>query len=198
MKHLRCILIIFSLILGGASAGMAQDFDKGVAAWEKKKWAAALREFVPLAQQGDLRAQFVVAEAYRHGKGVKKDYKLAAQWMRRSADQGFVNAQGLLGTMYYEGQGVIQDYAEASRWFRKASEQGDSGAQALLGLMYYEGAGVQQNNLLSHMWLNIAASNGKVRAAKDRDIVARKMTSVELAKAQKRASACVRKNYKGC
>jgi hypothetical protein len=48
------------------------------------------------------------------------------------------------------------------------------------------------------MWFNIAASLGHVEGAKLRDTVAKQMTSVELAKAQKRASACVRNNYKGC
>ena len=198
MKHLRCILIIFSLILGGASAGMAQDFDKGNAAWEKKKWSLALREFVPLAQQGDAVAQGILGTAYIEGKGVKQDYVLGAKWTRRSADQGDAYAQFLMGMFYAEGQGVPQDFATAVKWFRKSAEQGTLQAHYMLGQAYGSGDGVSKNNVSAHMWFNIAASLGHPQAEKYRDIVARQMTSVELAKAQKRASACVRNNYKGC
>ena len=181
--------------------GVAQDFEKGMAAWNKKKWAAALREFVPLAQQGDAVAQGILSEAYRDGKGVKQDYALARKWMLRSANQeddmAYI-AQFQMGEFYALGLGVPQDFTTAVKWYRKSAEHGNRDAHSVLGHAYYKGLGVPQDNVSAHMWFNIAASLGHPQAEKDRDIVARKMTSVELAKAQKRASACVRKNYKGC
>jgi len=198
MKHLRCLLIIFSLIFGGASVVAAQDINKGIAAWERKKWAAALREFVPLAQGGHHGAQFALGQAYLAGNGLKKDEALGAKWMRRSADQGNSYAQFWLGVLYVAGKGVPQNYRESVKWYRKSAEQGNAESQYPLALAYYNGLGVPQDSVSAHMWANIAASLGHAEAAKYREDLEEKMTGQDIAKAQKRASACVSKNYKGC
>jgi uncharacterized protein len=57
---------------------------------------------------------------------------------------------------------------------------------------------VIQDNVYAHMWFNIAASNGNKDAVKNRDIAAKRMTSSQMAEAQKLARACVAKKYKGC
>jgi TPR repeat protein len=64
--------------------------------------------------------------------------------------------------------------------------------------MYGNGQGVIQDNVYAHMWLNIGASNGYKNAVKYRDIIAERMTSSQMAEAQKLARACVAKKYKGC
>ena len=84
------------------------------------------------------------------------------------------------------------------REWRPLAEQGNAVAQYNLGAMYYNGQGVLQNNVYAHMWFNIAASNGYDEAVKNRDIVAKTMTTEQLAEAQKLARECVRKKYKGC
>ena len=60
------------------------------------------------------------------------------------------------------------------------------------------GKGVIQDNIYAHMWFNIAASQGHEEGAESRDSIAKKMTSSEIAEAQKLARECVAKNYKGC
>lgn len=55
-----------------------------------------------------------------------------------------------------------------------------------------------QDDVYAHMWWNLAAANGEVAAQKTRDIVAKSMTSSQLAEAQKLARECVAKDYKGC
>jgi TPR repeat protein len=61
------------------------------------------------------------------------------------------------------------------------------------GLMYWFGNGVPQNYVLAHMWLNLAAStsDSSVRrtATNNRDwVAANKMTSAQIAEAQRMAS----------
>ena len=56
----------------------------------------------------------------------------------------------------------------------------------------------QHYNVYAHMWWNIAASKGNENAAKNRDMVAEKMTPSQLEKAQDLARECVKKNYKDC
>jgi len=83
---------------------------------------------------------------------------------------------------------VPQNYAEAFTWFRKAADQGNPYAQNHLGLMYYQGQGAPQNYVQAHMWFNLAASNPASNAVHNRDLVAAKMTPVQIAEAQKLAS----------
>ena len=71
-------------------------------------------------------------------------------------------------------------------------------AQNNMGKKYYYGQGVLQSYVHAHMWFNIAASLGYKSAAKHRDIVAKRMSSSQIEKAQKLARECVRKKYKGC
>jgi TPR repeat protein len=100
--------------------------------------------------------------------------------------------------MYDSGQGVIQDYKAVVKWYRLAAEQGGDHAQFYLGLMYANGEGVIQDYTRAHMWWNIAASQGHEEAMENRDKVAKEMTSLQIAEAQKLARECVAKNYKGC
>ena len=100
--------------------------------------------------------------------------------------------------MYWRGNGVTRDYAEALKWYRKAAEQGVAEAQNNLGLMYEKGMGVLQDMIAAHMWLTIAAANGDKKAVKGRDIVAGKLSSSDIVKAQKRAKRCMSSGYKKC
>jgi TPR repeat protein len=100
--------------------------------------------------------------------------------------------------MYTNGQGVLQDYKAAVKWYTLAAEQGDVSAHNNLGAMYDKGHGVLQDYARAHMWFNIAASSGGENASGNRDMVARKMTPAQIAKAQDLARECVRKKYKGC
>jgi hypothetical protein len=114
------------------------------------------------------------------------------------AERGVAEAQFNLGLMYENGEGVVQDYNEAGKWYRKAAEQGFAVAQSNLGVMYGNGLGVIQDYVYAHMWWNIAASNGYKNAVTNRDMAAERMTSSQMAEAQKLARACVAKKYKGC
>ena len=92
--------------------------------------------------------------------------------------------------MYSYGQGVPQDYAEALKWFRLAADQGLQLAQCNLGLAYANGEGVPQDYVRAHMWFNLSASQGGhlfAYAAAHRDSIAKRMTSAQIAEAQKLA-----------
>jgi TPR repeat protein len=92
----------------------------------------------------------------------------------------------------------VQDYAEAVKWYRLAAKQGESSAQFNLGAMYVNGAGLVQDYTKAHSWFNLAAANGNASAAKNRDAVAKKMTSQQIATAQKMASDCQARQLQGC
>jgi TPR repeat protein len=126
------------------------------------------------------------------------DYAQALKIFRPLAAQGDASAQLNLGVMYAEGQGVPQDYKEAVKWFRLAAAQGNAQAQSTLGNMYAEGWGVIQDYASAHMWYNLASSAGHADGAKNRDLLAKKMTPQQIEKAQDMARACQARNFKGC
>ncbi len=111
--------------------------------------------------------------------------------LRQRAEQGMAKAQFSLGLMYYKGEGVPLNSVEAVRWFLAAAEQGYAWAQNNLGVMYANGQGVPQDYIQAQMWYNLAASDltGDDRewAVKNRDEIAEKMTSEQIAEAQRLA-----------
>ncbi len=139
------------------------------------------------AEQGDTQAQFTLGGMYTNGYGVWQDYAQAAAWFLKAADHGDAKAQIALGYAYAKGQGVPQDDARAMAWYRKAAEQGDAEAQFKLGVIYADEVGVPQDNIEALMWMNLAAaqvSGDTEKVVADR--LAKKMTAVQIAEAQKR------------
>lgn len=147
-------------------------------------FSTALREIIPLAERGNAAAQDFLGNVYNGGLGIPRNYVEAVKWYRRSATQGFAEAQRNLGNSYRSGHGVAQDYVEAVRWYKKSAIQGSTEAQRNLGNMYAMGLGVPGDFVIAYKWLNIAATTGHKVAIKDRDELAKKMSHVDIAKAQ--------------
>ena len=104
------------------------DFQAGAKAFDRGDYAAALKEWEPLAKQGHSLAQFQLGVLYSQGLGVPQNYGEAAKWVRLSADQGEAEAQFNLGRMYFEGLGVAQDWVLALMWTHLAAAQGHEAA----------------------------------------------------------------------
>jgi len=197
MNRLLILPVLLLTLLVGTPAFSA-DFQKGLTAAKSGDYATALREWTPLAKQGNASAQYNLGVIYGNGQGVPQDYKTAVKWYRLAAEQGDADAQYDLGVMYDNGQGVPQDYKTAVKWYSLAAKQGNAFAQGNLGVMYGLGKGVIQDIVYAHMWGNLGASNGNENGGKLRDFVAKRMTPSQLETAQKLARECIRKKYKGC
>ena len=100
----------------------------GIAAFEAKHFARAARLLSPLAEQGDVEAQYRMAIMMQNGLGMTANPDLAYRYMRRAAEAGHGLAQHGLGFMYLEGECAEKDAAKAAEWFRKAAEQGLQGS----------------------------------------------------------------------
>ena len=134
---------------------------------------------VTVPAQADFQAG---VDAYK-----REDYATALREWRPLAEQGHATVQYNLGLLYQNGLGVDRDYAQARQWYEKAAAQGDAGAQTNLGWLYEIGQGVPQDYVQAHKWYNLAAANGHKKAAELREYVAEKMTSAQIAEAQKLA-----------
>ena len=183
MRHMIIIVLTFMLSLPVT----AQDFQKGMEAYQRNDYAAALREWRPLAEQGYVGAQTNLGLMYDDGKGVPEDHAEAVKWYRLAAEQGDGSAQFNLGSMYNIGRGVPEDHAEALKWFRRAAEQGLANAQFIIGNIYqgmggtfanrdasdedkmiavvfgqhdYAGLGVPRDDIEAAKWYSKAAEQG--------------------------------------
>ena len=103
---------------------MAQDFDKGFAAYDAGDYDAALQEWRSLAEQSYAAAQNNVGVMYDNGEGVLQDYAEAVKWYRLAAEQGYAAAHNNVGLMYANGRGVVQDAVLAHMWLNIAGANG--------------------------------------------------------------------------
>lgn len=126
-------LILLILLCVPATAA---DFEVGKQAFAKGDYAAALKEWQPLAEQGLPFAAYNVALLYAKGQGVPRDTAEAAKWYRVAADKGIPEAQYNLGILYSTGSGVARDYRQATQWFEKAAVASDGNAENALGTIY--------------------------------------------------------------
>ena len=199
MKGFFLFAAILNVLLGTPAVA---DFAKGLAAAERGDYTTALKEWRPLAEQGNPDAQYNLGIMYRHGEGVTQDYKEAIKWLKLAAEQGNASAQSNLGAIYDQGLGITQDSSAAFKWFKLAAESGNGYSRFILGEMYQQGRGVTRDYIRAHMWWNIAASEelatGLELARRELVKIQKDMTPAEVSKAQQLARECVAKNYKDC
>ncbi|MBZ5606852.1 MAG: sel1 repeat family protein [Acidobacteriia bacterium] len=121
MKSAFCLLLLAAAIAARA------DFATGLAAYQKGDYVTAMKEWMPLAEQGDAPTQFNVGLLYLDGHGVPQSPAEAVKWFTRSADQDYTEAQHNLGAMYGSGQGVKRDYVQAYKWLNICAAKGNAG-----------------------------------------------------------------------
>lgn len=176
----------------------AQDISKGLEYAQTGNFEAALKEWRPLAEQGNIEAQFNLGIMYEKGNGVSKDLKEALQWYRLAADQGDAMAQYNIGVYYAQGMGVAKDFKESMRWTRLAAQQGDALAQFNIATMYNKAMGVPQNSVAAHMWFNLSLANGDQLAGQALDILEKTMTPEQVVLATQKAETCLASNFANC
>ena len=100
--------------------------------------------------------------------------------------------------MYAKGYGVLENGKTAVKWYTKAAEQSYAEAQFILGFMYARGDGVMTSDIKAYMWFNLAANNEEKDAATTKDIMTKRMTNEQIAKAQELSQKCLDSGYKDC
>ena len=149
--------ICASVLLLIVSTGhlFADPISEGQQAYLQGNYAEAIRLVSPLAEKGDILAQYNLGVMYANEKSEIHDNKEAAKWFLLAAEQGDTDAQVWLGESYIGGRGVTWDVQKAVDWYRLAGEQGHIVAQVRLGLMYDEGQGVTQDHQEAVKWYQL-------------------------------------------
>ena len=122
MKKLLVLLIVLFTL--SSNVVLSADYNKGLTAYNNGDYVTALREFKPLAEQGDSDSQYWMGYMYRKGLGVPQDDKSAVKWLRLSAEQGDSGAQFNLGNMYQNGDHFKQDNILAYMWLSISASNG--------------------------------------------------------------------------
>ncbi len=100
-KLTATICLTIAVLLGSAGCDESADSQKGLTAYNSGDYATAMREWTPLAKQGNAFAQSNLGLMYSKGRGVLQDYKTAVKWYTLAAEQGNARAQYNLGVMYH-------------------------------------------------------------------------------------------------
>lgn len=153
---------VTALLAGALIAAPAiADVKAGVDLWAKRDFAGAVREWRPLAERGDADAQFNLGQAYKLGRGVPADLKIAQTWYEKAAQAGHEQAQANLGLILFQGG----KRAEAMPWIRKAAERGDPRAQYVYGTALFNGDIVKRDYPNAYAMMTRAAAQGLPQAS---------------------------------
>lgn len=129
LKKLFAAVAACTIMVTTASA----DFGAGLDAYTSGSFEQAAREWAPLAEQGEVDAQYHLALLYEEGQGIEKNNDLARFWYLRAAQKGYVDAYFALGEIYAVGRGTEADRSLAFHWYTMAAASGHSRAKEVVG-----------------------------------------------------------------
>ncbi|PWB84269.1 MAG: hypothetical protein C3F11_02235 [Methylocystaceae bacterium] len=171
-----CGLILSLVVPHSAEAG----FDEGEAALNEGDASRAIREFAPLAEKGEVKAQWRLAVAYEIAADLGLEFEKgaspvnlskAAYWYSRAAEGNNVAAERRLAQLLRKGLGVVEDSKLADQWDRRANEnlrreaeQGSISAQRALAFAYSAGLGIPRDGRQAAVWRRKAAMQGDAEA----------------------------------
>ncbi|WP_022727149.1 tetratricopeptide repeat protein [Fodinicurvata sediminis] len=154
-----------ALVLLWASGTYAQEveesYEAGVEAYEADEFARAEEIWLPLAEAGDVQAQYALAKLYENGgEGVMRSLTKAADWYLLASEAGLADAQNNLALLYIKGHGVPRSEERAFQLWLDAAENEHQQAQYNVALAYYEGMGTDQDHSKAAEWFERSASSG--------------------------------------
>ena len=91
-KLTATLCLSIAVLLASVGMSASADFQKGLTAVRNGDFATALRQWTPLAQQGNAAAQNYLGLMYKKGEGVAQDYGTAVKWYKLAAKQGHARA----------------------------------------------------------------------------------------------------------
>lgn len=151
----------------------------------------AEEEVASLGAEDQLNTWALLGRLHAEGHCGTQNFSKAVEWHRKAAERNSVDSILFLASAYRHGQGVLQDFDEALRWYRDAADRGSGVACGAIAEMLEAGEGSPKDFVLAHVWYNHAAAKSsgdrfkQYSAARDR--LASKMTSIQVAEAQRRA-----------
>ncbi len=177
-------------------------FSIGLEAAKNGNFEVALREWLPLADNGSARAQMNLGTMYAKGDGVEKDPELAFGWYLKAAEQGIAKGQFLVGQMLQDGEGTERNPVDALSWFLRSAKQGDTNSQMIISAALALGEDVKRDVWGALYWGYAAQIEGSEDADKVVEMLERallkKTNQTKLDQLKELVRECVEKKYEGC
>lgn len=120
--------------------------------WLRQTWKGA--------QNGDPDAMRHLAQGFRRGDVVKKDFGENRKWLKRAGELGSGLAYYVLGRQYRDGIGVEKNQELAFSYLMKSAELNHPMGQFSTAYLYGLGAGVTRNDERAVHWYRKAAAQG--------------------------------------
>ena len=108
--------LLLGVLLVFLSCSAHSDSKEGWDAFKKDDYEGVESNFLPLAQDGDPEAQYMIGNLYRNKNWAKANDEIAAQWLMKAAEQGHKTAQLSISYMYKQGLGLPRNLVESDRW----------------------------------------------------------------------------------
>lgn len=141
------VLTLFWIFLFSAQLG-AQNLEVGEEAYKNDEYELALEHLRPLAEEGNPRALYILADMYIDGEAVAQDIERGLKLLEESADADYPEAHKALGDLLDPkwSPDDLKPYTDAEKseaWFRSAAriwlermEEGDLDAKYRLAQLY--------------------------------------------------------------
>lgn len=172
---LNRLLSVVLVMCAFTAAAHADSLTDALQALEAGRHKQGLRILVPLANSGNVLAQYRLGMIYYHGQGVGEDENLAIYWWKKAAAQGNAESMFQLGSAYLYGSQTAKMVAdpdrEAATWYFQAASAGHAEAQYHLGLLFLAGKGVIDSRQEAARWFQKAAAQGHAEAKQALSII---------------------------
>lgn len=152
---------LFGLILATAAMPAQASVKAGVDAWDRGDYATAISQWRAQAIAGDADAQFNLAQAYKLGRGVPADLRVAEDWYRKAAAQGHIRAEDNLGLVMFQNG----DRQRALPYIEKSANRGDPRAQYVLGTSLFNGDMLKKDWVRAYALMTRASASGLAPAS---------------------------------
>jgi uncharacterized protein len=150
-----------TMAIAMAATAARADVKAGVDAWSRGDYPAAIKEWRPLAINGDADAQFNLGQAYKLGRGVPIDFKLAEGWYRKAADQGHFQAEDNLGLILFQNG----DRPKAMPYIEKSANRGEPRAQYVMATALFNGDLAKKDWVRAYALMTRASASGLNQAS---------------------------------
>jgi uncharacterized protein len=161
IMRLKLLTSGLTIALAMISTSASADVKTGVDAWSRGDYPAAIKEWRPLAINGDADAQFNLGQAYKLGRGVPVDFKLAEGWYRKAADQGHFQAEDNLGLILFQNG----DRPKAMPYIEKSANRGEPRAQYVLATALFNGDLAKKDWVRAYALMTRASASGLSQAS---------------------------------
>ena len=121
-----------------------------------RNYETAIDKLEPLAEQGDIMAQYYLARTLAD----VENFEAAYAWFLKAAEAGHNISQATVAAMLEQGKGVNANPALSQQWLRRAAQNGHAGSRMQVALKLLSGPQEQQRAREGGQLLHMAAQQG--------------------------------------